>query len=265
VAFSGCLGLTSVTIPASVTIIGGYAFSGCSGLAAINVSPENRQYQGRDGVLFTKDGKTLLQYPIGNARTAYTIPAGVTTIGDGAFFWCSGLTAISVSPENRQYQGRDGVLFTKDGKTLLQYPAGNTRTAYTIPAGVTTIGDGAFLDCSGLTSVTIPAGVTTIGDSAFLDCSGLTSVTIPAGVTTIGNSAFYRCSGLTSVTIPVGVTTIGVYAFWGCSGLTSVTIPASVTTIGESAFYGCESLKPEVRADIEKWFGEKVFYAPWEF
>jgi hypothetical protein len=77
-------------------------------------------------------------------------------------------------------------------------------------------------------SVEIPSSVTTIGEGAFSRCSGLTSVTIPDSVTTIGEMAFYGCSGLTSVTIPDSVTTIGKYAFDGCSGLTSVTIPGIV-------------------------------------
>ena len=104
---------------------------------------------------------------------------------------------------------------------------------------VTTIGNYAFYDCSGLTSVTIPNSVTTIGDFSFYDCSGLTSVTIPNSVTTIGNGAFYGCSGLTSVTIPNSVTSIGYFAFESCSSLTSVDIGESVTSIGDWAFAGC--------------------------
>ena len=86
--------------------------------------------------------------------------------------------------------------------------------------------------------VVIKDGVTSIGDFAFENCSGLTSVTIPNSVTSIGNLAFYDCSGLTSVTIPNSVTSIGDHAFSGCSGLTSLSIPNSVTSIGWSAFYG---------------------------
>ena len=107
---------------------------------------------------------------------------------------------------------------------------------------VTSIGDWAFVECSGLTSVTIGNSVTSIGDYAFLRCSGLTSVTIPNSVTSIGEYAFEGCSGLTSVTIPNSVTSIGSSAFSGCSGLTSVTIPNSVTSIGYAAFSGCSGL-----------------------
>ena len=107
---------------------------------------------------------------------------------------------------------------------------------------VTSIGNGAFRECSGLTSVSIPNSVTSIGNSAFYYCIGLTSVNIPNSVTSIENWAFSYCSGLTSVTIPNSVTYIGGHAFYRCSGLTSVTIPNSVTTIGESAFADCSSL-----------------------
>ncbi len=81
--------------------------------------------------------------------------------------------------------------------------------------------------------------VTSVGNGAFYGCSGLTSVTIGNSVTTIGNFAFYNCSSLTSVTIPESVTTIGNYAFYNCSSLTSITIPSSVTSIGDHAFYCC--------------------------
>jgi hypothetical protein len=113
-----------------------------------------------------------------------------------AFYGCSSLTAISVSSANRNYQDRDGILFTKDGTTLHTYPAGNTQTVYVIPYGVISISWGAFSYCSSLTSITIPAGVTSIGVSAFSGCSSLTSVTIPAGVTSIGDLAFSGCDSL---------------------------------------------------------------------
>ena len=123
---------------------------------------------------------------------------------------------------------------------------------------MTSIGDYAFYECSGLTSVTIGNSVTSIGGYAFYECSGLTSVTIGNSVTSIGNYAFYRCSGLTSVTIPNSVTSIGDYAFW-CSGLTSVTIPNSVTSIGEYAFSGCDGLTSVTIGNSVTSIGNKVF------
>ena len=112
----------------------------------------------------------------------------------------------------------------------------------TIPASVTTIGDGAFAECSSLTSISIPASVTTIGDGAFAECSSLTSISIPDSVTSIGDSVFEGCSRLTSITIPDGVTSIGDSAFSGCSSLTSIIIPDSVISIGVKAFAGCKNL-----------------------
>ena len=117
-----------------------------------------------------------------------------------------------------------------------------TTEKVVVPDSITSIEDGAFSGCTGLTDVTIPNSVTSIGDYAFSGCRALTSVTIPGSVTSIEAYAFSSCRGLTSVTIPDSVTTIGWYAFYGCRGLTSVTIPDSVTNIGNYAFCGCNSL-----------------------
>ena len=148
------------------------------------------------------------------------------------------------------------------GEVVIPESVEHEGTAYS----VTSIGDYAFYNCSGLTSVTIPNSVTSIGDEAFYKCSGLTSVrisdiaawcnidfadvysnplyyahhlylngeevkdlVIPNSVTSIGYATFHGCSGFTSVTIPNSVTSIGDYAFSECSGLTSVTIPNRVT------------------------------------
>ena len=114
----------------------------------------------------------------------------------------------------------------------------NGENTYT----VTSVGNLAFSNCSGLTSVYIPDGVTSIGIGAFFACRSLTSVDIPDGVTSIGDYAFSECSGLTSVTIPGSVTSIGNYAFSWCSVLTSVDIPDGVTSIGNRAFLACSVL-----------------------
>ncbi len=158
-----------------------------------------------------------------------TIPDSVTTIGNSAFFRCTGLTSVTI-PDSVTVIGNDAF-------------SGCTRlTGVTIPESVTAIGNGVFSGCAGLTSVTIPDGVTSIGNESFNGCTGLTGVTIPDSVTSIGNLAFFRCKGLTGVTIPHRVTVIGHSAFSLCTGLKDVTIPDGVTSIGNDAFNGCTGL-----------------------
>ena len=259
-AFYGCKSLRIVTIPSSVTTIGDWAFSGCTGLMRINVETRNIAYMSLAGVLFDKSGKTLMFYPAGNtgaytvpssvttivnsaffncaSLTSVNIPSSVTTIGGRTFFGCKSLTSINVEERNNVYMSIVGVLFDKDGKTLVCYPSGKSGT-YTIPSSVITIEDGAFFGCKGLTSVSIPSLVTAIGNWAFFGCTGLKNVSISSSVTTIGDWAFFDCTSLTSVTIPSSVIAIGNNAFSGCTNLTNVTIPSSVIVIKDEAFYYC--------------------------
>jgi Flp pilus assembly protein protease CpaA len=183
------------------------------------------------------------------ALTSITIPNSVTSIGYGAFSGCSGLTSVTFHCEriDNWFEGSRSikeVVIGDEVKEIGDYAFGglSSLTSVTIPNSVTSIGYGAFSHCTALTSVTIPNSVTSIGDAAFYGCSGLTSVTIPNSVTSIGSVAFRDCTGLTSITIPNSVTSIGSSAFFGCSGLTSVTIPNGVTSIGSSAFSGCSGL-----------------------
>ena len=136
----------------------------------------------------------------------------------------------------------------------------SSLTSVTIPSSVTSIGDYAFYECSSLTSATIPSSVTSIGEYAFAGCSGLTSVTIPKGVTGFGKYAFRDCYGLTSVTIPKGVTEVSVGVFQNCRGLTSVTIPKGVTSIYNWAFGGCNRLTSVTIPASVTWIGHYAFY-----
>jgi hypothetical protein len=119
------------------------------------------------------------------------LPKSITSIEPMAFARCESLTAISVHSGNPAYSSQDGVLFNKTKTALIQYPLGKSG-AYTIPEGVTTIGDWAFAWCESLAGVTIPAGVTSIRNNAFMNAFALTSVTFAAGsaITAFGDLAF---------------------------------------------------------------------------
>ncbi len=328
-AFAWCDALTGVTIPASVTSIGESAFVSRS-LTAINVVSGNPNYSSANGVLFDKEKSELIRYPAGKPDASYQIPAGVTSIGESAFYGCSALTgvtipdsvtgigesafydcdaltgvtipasvtsigssaffgcnalaAINVTVGNPNYVSVNGVLFNKAKSELIQYPAGKPDASYQIPTGVTSIGEGAFLYCSALTSVTIPDSVTSIGSGAFSGTAyyndsnnwdgqllyigswliaakeEIESAEIKQGTIGIAGGTFYDCSALTSVTIPDSVTGIGDWAFGVCITLTSVTIGNGVTDIGENAFEGCSALTSVTIPGSVTCIGSGAFY-----
>ena len=271
-AFYGS-GLTATPeIPASVATIGTKAFGFCPYLTAITVDGENTNYKDVDGVLFSKDGTTLYCYPRGKGDASYTIPAGVTTIAEEAFYYNPHLTTIPTSSVttvgNYAFKGcthlssvtLTGIAtigeavfsgcsslatlnITGDGSLNIpnNYFYHNTYLQTVSLVNVATIGPSAFNGCSNLTTLTIN-GTTTIGQQAFSQCTSLSTISL-AGVTTISASAFNNCSTLTSITIPSSVTSIDDNAFCWCFGLTTFHIPESVTTFGAGVFMYCQNLE----------------------
>ncbi len=206
-------------------------------------------------------GEIVVPYYISDDNLTFTIDfLGAGDLNDEAGWWYQALLGIKFSSwTDNAIDGFYYTITSEDECTVAVTYAGEDYRSFkneysgsiVIPEkviineksySVTSIGEFAFADCTGLTEITIPNSVTSIGDYAFSACTGLTEVTIPNSVTSIGDYAFRDCTGLTSVTIPNSVTSIGVAAFAYCTGLTEVTIPNSVTSIGDHVFSYCIGL-----------------------
>ena len=291
-AFYGCGGLTSVTIPDSVTSIGSAIFYNCSGLTSVTI-----------GNSVTSIGGSAFSGCTG--LTSVVIPDSVISIGDYAFSGCTGLTSVVIpdsviSIGDYAFSGCTGLtsVIIPDSVTSIGWDAFSDCTglkSITIPDSVTSIGHSVFSGCTSLKYVSIGNGVTSIGDYAFSGCSSLETievdidnlayasvdgilynkaqtefihipaalagdVTIPDGVTSIGNSAFSGRYGLTSVTISDSVMSMGYQAFLGCAGLMSVTIGNGVTSIGSYAFQNCTGLTSVNMGSGIMSIGYKAFY-----
>jgi hypothetical protein len=297
-AFQDANGLTSLTIPSSVTSIGASAFQGVNGLSSITIPSSVISIE-----------SNAFGY---SSLTSITIPSSVTSIGVSAFQDMPNLPEIMVDPANTYYSSDNGVLFNTDKTILLQYPNGNPRTLYNIPDSVTMIGSSAFLRATSLTSMIIPSSVSILQDYSFLGMTGITSITIPSSVTSIGNYAFLH-SGITAAVFEesilldgLGMTpgtntlygasevnvswitkvfngsgalsdaagslygatnvriethsSIGAYAFNGASTVTSITIPSSVTSIGDSALANATALTSLSIPSSVTSIGDNAFY-----
>ena len=263
--------ITKVIVSGDVTSIGAFAFNGLTAVSEYDIGTDvstikqwaldtsaakvfnlngNANFKTDDGVLFDKDGTTLIAYPGGSAvRDEYTVPSAVTAIEYGAFVGCPikkltiGSNVTTVLPS---WSFNGGVLEELD----VNCPFGESTFArittlkkVTLGDSITKISQMAFLDCKGLQTVSIPSGLTEIGKQAFFGCSSLQNVTLPASLTEIGYQAFRDCDALTSITFPDNLTKIGDSAFSGCTGLTYISYGSGIDDIGSNAFGECTNVK----------------------
>ncbi len=215
-AFVNCINLQNVTIPESIESFTANTFIRCNNLT---------------GIIFNARSVPWTIHPMFFPDSLVEIELGATVeeVQAHAFDNCTHLTRISVDPSNQHFVSVDGILFDKDVKTLIRYPAGKTGTSYPVPAGVETIGQAAFGYCANLESVTLPSSVRLVDALAFY-CASLSSVVLSEGLDTIGYMAFAG-SGVTSVEIPNSVETLGAGAFQSCPSLATIFIGAGVKTI----------------------------------
>ena len=179
---SSCANLEEVNLSDAVQKFPGLAVYSCNNLMKINASENNPYFKSVDGVLFSKDGKILVRYPMGKNDVAYTIPDGVVTIGKEAFDYAK-------------------------------------IASITIPNTVTTIESSAFENCKNILTLAIPNSVTTIGSSAFTGCSKLDNVTMSSEVTSIESFTFGGCQNLRKFYIGEKVDNIDKLAFYNCKSL----------------------------------------------
>ncbi|MBQ8339859.1 MAG: leucine-rich repeat protein [Clostridia bacterium] len=257
-AFHGCENLISIIIPESVIHIYDQAFRDCSRLETVIVANGNPNYHSAGNCLIETASKALILgcnnsvIPTDGSVTsigdcAYMrrslgsliIPDSVTSIGYNAFRGCSVAESIIVMEENPNYHSAGNCLIETAKKFLI---LGSDSSVIPDDGSVETIGMGAFLYCTGLTTVTIPDSVKRIYSEAFCGCSSLATVTIGNGVTDIQMNAFLGCNSLTTVIIPQGVAKISEAVFAYCSALTNISISEGITRIESSAFYSCVGL-----------------------
>ncbi len=266
----------NVKLPSTVKMMGWGAFRLCEDLKSITVDAANTNFSSVDGVLLDKAGKKLICYPNekpSGAGTAYTVPNGVTSIEEKAFFGASSYltkvtlpgTVASIGAQAFSNSYIDEINIPASMRTIGEsafYSVRGANKRFTFEEGVTGIGANAFNGVN-IPSLTLPGTLRTVGSSAFKDCgiktlkinSGATvigdsmfsgntigSLYLPPTIKTIGSRAFENC-GLTSVNIPGGVADVGYMAFAGNGNLSEVTVESGVKSIQQLAFQKCRSLK----------------------
>lgn len=211
----------TITLPSSITTIGSYAFDAAEG-GTLALGP-NVQYL-HEGAF--ANNKFTTGYSVDASNPYFT----ALTSSDGT--------------------GSDGVLASKDKKTLVSFPGGKkgsgwfSSLSYTIPNCVTEVGDYAFFQNANLTSITIPSSVTRIGKAAFYECTGFSRLTIPGTIQEFGTSAFCGCVNVTSLTFnsPCQYTEIPGHCFFYLMSLKTLTLPEGVKRLGLMSFASCEAL-----------------------
>jgi len=216
-AFTGMEGLKKITIPDSVTYIGGNTFSNCHSLEEV-VFPNHIKYIEN----LTFNGCKELK--------RFTLPTSCELIGDNAFSNCPSLEEVVLNDSVKTI-GKEAF---KDC-TLL--------SKLNIPTTVTKVGESAFLNCVSLEELTFSNGLETIAKNTFSGMKNLKKVTLPNSVKIIEENAFYDCENLSEINLPSNLEEIGENAFANCKEIQSLTISNNIKVIDNNAFFGAIKLE----------------------
>lgn len=283
-AFCYCDGITGVSIPKSVKVIGKDAFSrkfinrvdiaSIADWCEIDFESDSSNPLGINGTLYINgepvaqavipEGITEIKdYAFCSAKNLKEIylPESVERIGKSAFNGCDSLTATHISDLSAWCRIDFGDEYSNPllySKSL--YLNGNRIRNLTVPSDITEIKKLAFYGCTDLQSATLPEGITSIGDYAFSGCKYLKDINLSNRVISIGNHAFSGCKYLKSINLPDCVTGIGDYAFFGCEYLHNVSLPIGIANIGTGAFNGCQTLTVLYIGDSVTGIPQGAFY-----
>ncbi len=308
-AFAGCTSLESFRMPDAAETVYLGAFKGCTALKSLGLGEKaknlvlsdiclenliitadesNPNFAESDGILYSKDKTAVYYYPKNIGSESFTLPEGVTTIKENAFYGvkklshftapeglvcietnafnkCENLKDISL-PDSLKYIGRyafENTAAINDeanvyenliyiGKHLIDEKA--CEVQHTVKDGTLTIADGAFYG-SKTVSISIPESVRTIGKEAFKG-SAIKNIVLPPSVTELGDSTFSGCTSLQTVAIRGKVSVIPTKAFYNCKSLKSIHLTADITEIKESAFESCKNLKTVYYEGSDKQWAE---------
>lgn len=277
-AFLGQKDIVEVTIPKTITHIGGHAFKGCDGLKVVNYNANNciegSTRSGNQILSAFEDCKTIVNINIGGdvvnipeylfwgctSITELTIPENVKRIGGGAFIDCSGITRLIFNA------AQCTSMYTRNGSKVTPAIVNSAISEVSFGPLVTSIPDYAFFGFNSLTNITIPNTVNMIGGAAFQECRSLTSVIFNAEECKVAHAMngdniipSFNNPAITHITFGDKVTHIPDYLFWGCSGITEVKFAANVERIGVSAFFGCTGLTSVVISESVESVGANAF------
>ncbi|WP_369299063.1 leucine-rich repeat protein [uncultured Neglectibacter sp.] len=221
-AFSGCIEMTSVTVPSSVRTIGDEAFASLTSLQSVTI---------KEGA--TRLGKNAFRYCY--ALTDVSLPSTLTSIDSSAFSACLALRSITI-PSNVTSLGSNCFNGCKN------------LSSVTMSDNISSIGDYAFGGCTSLTSITLPASLRALPTALFNGCSSLSQVEMSNQVLYVGKSAFSGCSSLERLVLPEGVEKVYEGAFDGCRNLKYISMPDSINGIAFDSFDDCENVTFYVNA-----------------